>query len=212
MVNLQIYLFDVVRLQNFKTRCFVNTMNKRKSMDKEIAIFGGGCFWCTEAIFQKVKGVKKVESGYSGGFVKNPAYREVCNGTTGHAEVVRLEYDPSEVGYEELLRVFFMTHDPTTLNRQGNDVGTQYRSVIYYFNEEQKEKAEKFIRELEAENYFDQSIVTEVSPYKNYYKAEEYHQEYYSNNSSQPYCSFIITPKLEKFRKLFPENSIESLK
>lgn len=181
-------------------------------MENEVAIFGGGCFWCTEAIFQKVKGVKKVESGYSGGFVKNPAYREVCNGTTGHAEVVRLEYDPKEVDYYELLRVFFMTHDPTTLNRQGNDVGTQYRSVIFYFTEEQKQKAEKFIRELEAENYYGQSLVTEVSPYKNYYKAEEYHQDYYSNNSSQPYCSFIITPKLEKFKKLFPENSIESLK
>lgn len=181
-------------------------------MENEIAIFGGGCFWCTEAIFQKVKGVEKVESGYAGGDVKNPAYREVCNGTTGHAEVIRIEYNPREVSYEALLKVFFLTHDPTTLNRQGNDVGTQYRSVIFYFSEEQKQKAQKYLKELASQNHFAKPIVTEVLPFNNFYKAEDYHQNYYSNNSSQPYCSFVIAPKLEKFRKLFPENTLISLK
>lgn len=177
--------------------------------DMETAVFGGGCFWCTEAVFQRVKGVKKVESGFSGGFIKNPAYREVCNDNTGHAEVIRVEYDPGEVTYEELLRIFFLTHDPTTLNRQGNDVGTQYRSVIFYMDEEQKTKAEKFKANLEAEKYFSKPVVTEILPFEKFYKAEEYHQNYYTNNPSLPYCSYIITHKLEKFRKLFPENSMK---
>lgn len=181
-------------------------------METEVAIFGGGCFWCTEAVFIKVKGVTKVESGYAGGFVKNPSYREVCNGTTGHAEVIRIEFNPKEVNYEELLRVFFLTHDPTTLNRQGNDVGTQYRSVIFYSLEEQKIKAENFITELTNEKQFLNPIITEITAFTNFYKAEDYHQDYYSNNSSQPYCSIVIAPKLEKFRKLFPENSFESFK
>lgn len=178
----------------------------------ETAIFGGGCFWCTEAVFKKTKGVISVESGYAGGFVRNPAYREVCNGTTGHAEVVKVEFDPALISYEELLRIFFLTHDPTTLNRQGNDVGTQYRSVIFYFSEEQRIKAETFKGRLETEQYYSRPIVTEISPYVNFYKAEEYHQDYYANNTLQPYCSYIITPKLQKFGKMFPELSLEGLK
>ncbi|HEX3007959.1 MAG TPA: peptide-methionine (S)-S-oxide reductase MsrA [Bacteroidales bacterium] len=176
------------------------------------AIFGGGCFWCTEAVFKRVKGVINVESGYAGGFIKNPAYREVCNGTTGHAEVVKIDFDPENVSYEELLRIFFVTHDPTTLNKQGNDVGTQYRSVIFYFSEEQRLTALNFIAKLEGEQYFPGPIVTEVLPYVNFYKAEEYHQDYYANNTLQPYCSYIITPKLQKFGKMFPELSLEGLK
>lgn len=181
-------------------------------MITQTAIFGGGCFWCTEAIFQKIKGVKKVESGYAGGFIKNPAYREVCNGTTGHAEVVRIEFNPGEVSYEELLNVFFHTHDPTTLNRQGNDVGSQYRSVIFCLSEEQRREAENFKARLESEREFPNPVVTEISEYKNFYKAEDYHQNYFESNPGQPYCNLVIAPKMEKFRKLFPENSLESLK
>jgi peptide-methionine (S)-S-oxide reductase len=181
-------------------------------MITQTAIFGGGCFWCTEAIFQKVKGVKNIESGYAGGFVKNPAYREVCNGTTGHAEVVRIEFNPDELSYEELLNVFFQTHDPTTLNRQGNDVGSQYRSVIFYVTEEQRLQAENFKARLESERKFPDPVVTEIAMYKNFYQAEEYHQNYFESNPGQPYCNFVIAPKMEKFRKLFPENSLESLK
>lgn len=174
-------------------------------MENEMIILGGGCFWCTEAVFKKVPGITGIESGYAGGFIKNPAYREVCNGTTGHAEVVRLEFNPGQVSLEKILRIFFLTHDPTTLNRQGNDVGTQYRSVIFYMNENQKEQAEKVKQELEKEKLFQNPIVTEIVPYSNFYKAEDYHQNYYANNSSQPYCSFVIAPKLEKFGKLFTE-------
>ena len=174
-------------------------------METEISILGGGCFWCTEAVFKKVPGVIKMDSGYAGGFIKNPAYREVCNGTTGHAEVVRLEFNPEQVGFEKILRIFFMTHDPTTLNRQGNDVGTQYRSVIFYMNEGQKQQSEKVKQELENEGIFKSSIVTEIVPFSNFYKAEDYHQNYYANNSYQPYCQYVIAPKLEKFGKLFNE-------
>lgn len=178
---------------------FVILQNK----NMELATFGGGCFWCTEAVFQKVKGVIKVESGYAGGSVKNPAYREVCNGTTGHAEVIQLEFDPTQISYRELVKIFFLTHDPTTLNRQGNDVGTQYRSVIFYHSEEQHKEAVSVKEELLGSEVFEKPIVTEISPFSNFYKAEEYHQNYYLNNSFQPYCSFVITPKLSKFRKSF---------
>lgn len=181
-------------------------------MAVDVAVFGGGCFWCTEAVFQRVKGVIKVESGYSGGFVKNPAYREVCNGTTGHAEVIKIEFNPGEVTYKELLKIFFLTHDPTTINRQGNDVGTQYRSVIFYQDEEQKEAAEYVKAEIEKGNYFSKPVVTEILPFVNFYKAEDYHQNYFNNNTSQPYCTYVIVPKLEKFEKLFPAGSLESLK
>lgn len=169
----------------------------------EEAILGGGCFWCTEAIFADLKGVSEVESGYSGGTVKNPGYKEVCTGRTGHAEVIKIKYDPEKIAFEKLLEVFFLTHDPTTLNRQGADVGTQYRSVIFYRNEAQKTVAEKTIRALNDAKVYDSPIVTEVSPYTNYYPAEDYHQDYFINNSSQPYCQFVIQPKIEKFKKTF---------
>jgi len=171
----------------------------------EYATFGGGCFWCTEAIFSELKGVKNVESGYAGGTTKNPTYRQVCTGNTGHAEVIHITYNPKEISYEELLDVFFATHNPTTLNRQGADVGTQYRSVIFYYNQSQKQKALDFIKALEREKVFDDKIVTEVTPIKNYYKAEDYHQDYFNNNKSQGYCSLVINPKLIKFRKKFKD-------
>jgi peptide-methionine (S)-S-oxide reductase len=171
----------------------------------EMATFGTGCFWCTEAIFLNVEGVTKVESGYSGGKVKNPTYREVCSGLTGHAEVIQLTYDPSKVSYEELLEIFWKTHDPTTLNRQGADAGTQYRSVVYYHNPKQKELAEFYKKKLEDAKAFNDPIVTEISPYSEFYKAEDYHQNYFALNGSAPYCSFVIQPKVDKFKKVFKE-------
>jgi peptide-methionine (S)-S-oxide reductase len=171
----------------------------------EIATFGSGCFWCTEAIFLNVKGVEKVESGYSGGKVKNPTYKEVCSGLTGHAEVIQVSYDPKIVSYDELLEIFWETHDPTTLNRQGADEGTQYRSVVYYHNDTQKTLAEGYKKKLTEAKAFDNPIVTEISPYTIFYKAEDYHQNYYNLNGSAPYCSFVIKPKLEKFKKVFKE-------
>ena len=169
----------------------------------DTAYFGTGCFWCTEAIFQRLKGVAKVMSGYSGGNVPNPTYEEVCTGTTGHAESCMVVYDPSIVSYDELLEVFWKTHDPTTLNRQGNDVGTQYRSVIFYTNEQQKEKAEHYKTELDKSGAFSKPVVTAIEPYKNFYSAEDYHQNYYNSNSGQMYCRFVIAPKVEKFEKVF---------
>jgi peptide-methionine (S)-S-oxide reductase len=169
------------------------------------ATFGSGCFWCTEAIFERVNGVVKVESGYSGGTVENPTYQEVCTGTTGHAEVTQITYDPSVISFDELLEIFWKTHDPTTLNKQGNDVGTQYRSVIFYHNEEQKELAEKYKSELDKSGAWDNPIVTEISPFKNFYSAEGYHQDYYENNPNQGYCAFVIAPKVEKFEKVFKD-------
>lgn len=169
----------------------------------EIATFGEGCFWCSEAIFQRVRGVLKVESGYSGGSVPNPTYEAVCTGKTGHAEVVQITFDPKIISFQELLEIFFSTHDPTTLNRQGADVGNQYRSVIFYHNEEQKKIAEEMIKKLNESKIWDSPIVTEVSKFKNFYKAEDYHQNYYNNNQFQPYCNFVISPKLEKLKKYF---------
>ena len=178
--------------------------DKTESMNQlELATFGNGCFWCTEAIFEQLKGVSKVESGYAGGEVKNPSYKEVCNGTTGHAEVIRLTYDPQVISFRELLDVFFDTHDPTTLNRQGADVGTQYRSAIFYHNDEQKADAEQMIADLKKEKVFDDAIVTEVTAINNYYVAETYHQDYYNNNKNQGYCRMVINPKLEKFVKKY---------
>ena len=171
----------------------------------QTATFGSGCFWCTEAIFERVNGVVKVESGYSGGTVENPTYQEVCTGTTGHAEVTQITYDPSVILFDELLEIFWKTHDPTTLNKQGNDVGTQYRSVIFYHNEEQKELAEKYKSELDKSGSWDNPIVTEISPFKNFYSAEGYHQDYYENNPNQGYCAFVIAPKVEKFEKVFKD-------
>lgn len=170
----------------------------------DTATFGAGCFWCVEAIFQRLEGVLHVESGYAGGHVKNPTYEQVCQKNTGHAEVCQIVYDPAKISYEELLEVFWKTHDPTTPNRQGNDVGPQYRSVIFYHNEQQKQLAEKYKAALEAEKVFDKPIVTEIVPLNgNYYKAEAYHQNYYNNNPYQGYCAFVIAPKLEKFQKIF---------
>jgi peptide-methionine (S)-S-oxide reductase len=165
--------------------------------------FGSGCFWCTEAIFQSVKGVKKVISGYMGGHTLNPTYKQICKGDTGHAEVTEIEYDADIVSLDELLLIFFRTHNPTTLNRQGNDVGTQYRSAIFYNTEEQKQQAEAMIKTLTDEGIFDQPVVTEITPASEFYKAEDYHQDYFNNNGSNPYCAVVIQPKLTKFAKEF---------
>lgn len=169
------------------------------------ATFGAGCFWCTEAVFQRLKGVEKVVPGYSGGRRENPTYDQVCSGATGHAEVVQVTYEPEVISFEVLLEVFWKTHDPTTLNRQGADVGTQYRSVIFYHDDQQKELAEKYKNKLNEEKVFDNPIVTEISPIENFYDAEKTHQDYYNNNPAQPYCSFVITPKVEKLKKVFAE-------
>jgi len=171
----------------------------------ELATFGAGCFWCVEAIFQRVDGVEKVVSGYSGGQIKNPSYKEVCQGTTGHAEVCQLSYDPTKVTFEELLEVFWKTHDPTTLNRQGNDVGSQYRSVVFFHNSEQEVLVKKYKKKLNEAKAFNNPIVTEISAYKDMYIAEDYHQNYFNENGSQPYCSFVIQPKVEKFEKVFKD-------
>jgi peptide-methionine (S)-S-oxide reductase len=174
-------------------------------MKQETAIFAGGCFWCTEAVFQRINGVHTVISGYTGGAIKNPAYREICTGRTGHAEAIKIEFDASIVSFKELLEVFFATHDPTTLNRQGNDVGTQYRSEIFYTSETQKQIAEKFINALDQEKVFDKPIVTALSEEKAFYHAEEDHQNYYNDNTLQPYCQFIINPKIKKLNAYFSE-------
>lgn len=175
-----------------------NTMENTKT---ETAIFAGGCFWCTEAFFTDLKGVNKVVSGYIGGTAENPTYKEVCSGTTGHAEAIKIIFNPDEVAYEDLLEVFFATHDPTTLNRQGADVGTQYRSEIFYTTPEQKVAAENFIKLLTEQNIFGKIIVTKVSKATTFYAAEDYHQDYYAQNQNQPYCQAVITPKLEKLKK-----------
>jgi peptide-methionine (S)-S-oxide reductase len=175
----------------------------------EVATLGGGCFWCLEAVYLELNGVVKVESGYAGGKVANPTYKQVCTGTTGHAEVVQITFDPRVVTFKEILEVFFTIHDPTTLNRQGADVGTQYRSAIFYHSEEQKHVAEETIRELEAADVWDSRIVTEVAPVSEFYVAEDYHQDYYSRNSRQPYCQVVITPKLAKFRRKFQVKLID---
>jgi peptide-methionine (S)-S-oxide reductase len=179
------------------------SMNTELMDGQELATFGNGCFWCTEAIFEQLEGVDKVASGYAGGEVKNPSYKAVCTGTTGHAEVIRLTFDPKVISYRELLDVFFSTHDPTTLNRQGADVGTQYRSAIFYHNDAQKLAAEKMIADLEKEKIFDSKIVTEITPINNFSVAENYHQDYYNNNKNQGYCRMVINPKLEKFTKKY---------
>ncbi|MHA4893258.1 peptide-methionine (S)-S-oxide reductase MsrA [Pedobacter sp. PWIIR3] len=169
------------------------------------ATFGNGCFWCSEAVFQRLKGVVSVRSGYEGGDVVNPSYEDVCTGTTGHAEVIELTYDPAKIKYDELLEVFWKTHDPTTLNRQGADVGTQYRSVIFYHNDEQKAIAEKYKKELNASNAFGKPIVTAIEKAVPFYVAENYHQDYFNRNGSQPYCRAVILPKMEKLEKIFKD-------
>ena len=201
-------LFFTSNIQN-ELQAQSKTDNIKKELVKmdelEKATFGSGCFWCTEAIFERVNGVKTVESGYSGGTVENPTYEQVCGGKTGHAEAVQITYDPKVVSYPELLEIFWSTHDPTTLNRQGNDVGTQYRSVIFYHNDEQKKLAEEYKKKLNESGAWGNPIVTEISQYKNFYKAENYHQDYFENNPNQGYCSFVIAPKVEKFEKVFKD-------
>ena len=184
--------------------------NVKASPKKEVATLAGGCFWCLEAIFKEVKGIEKVVSGYSGGTAVNPCYNEVCSGITGHAESVQLTYHPKQISFKEILAIFFAVHDPTTLNRQGADVGTQYRSAIFYHNEEQKAAAQEAIKQLSASKAWGASVVTQVSPYKNFYPAEEYHQEYFARNPERPYCSVVIAPKLDKFRKQYLKKNIKS--
>ncbi|MDO6388925.1 peptide-methionine (S)-S-oxide reductase MsrA [Pontibacter sp. BT731] len=171
----------------------------------EKATFGGGCFWCTEAVFQELAGVQKVESGYAGGHMENPTYKQVTSGTTGHAEVLQITYDPATISYDELLEVFWKTHDPTTLNRQGNDIGPQYRSIVLYHNNEQRQKAEQYLKELDASGAFDDPIVTMIEPLQEFYPAEDYHTNYFNTHGHEPYCSFVIRPKVDKFRKVFAD-------
>ncbi|WP_298262598.1 peptide-methionine (S)-S-oxide reductase MsrA [uncultured Lutibacter sp.] len=176
----------------------------------ETATLANGCFWCTEAIFQRLKGVESVTSGYSGGTIKNPAYREVTTGRTGHAEAIEIQFNPSIISFQEILDVFFSTHDPTTLNRQGYDIGTQYRSAVFYHSEAQKKVAENFIEALTKAEIFDNPIVTEVTKFEAFYKAEDYHQNYYNNNKNQGYCRAVINPKLEKFIKKYKDKLKEN--
>ncbi|MFW9992457.1 MAG: peptide-methionine (S)-S-oxide reductase MsrA [Candidatus Odinarchaeota archaeon] len=173
--------------------------------ESELATLGGGCFWCIEAIFADLRGVKKVESGYSGGKTTNPTYDEVCTGATDHAEVVQITFNPQIISFRELLEIFFAFHDPTTLNRQGNDVGTQYRSAVFYHTQDQKTVSEEVIAELERKKIWNNPIVTGIEPYTAFYRAEDYHQEYYQRNSDQAYCQFVITPKIVKFRKKYSD-------
>ena len=167
----------------------------------DIATLGGGCFWCVEAVFQRIEGVLSVRPGYAGGDIKNPTYKQICTGNTGHAEVAKIEFDPSKITYSQILNVFWQSHDPTTLNRQGNDVGTQYRSVIFFHDESQREIAEKSKIDANKSGYWDNKIVTEITLLNNYYDAEDYHDNYYNNNPNQPYCLFVIKPKLDKLEK-----------
>jgi len=175
------------------------------STQTEIATLAGGCFWCLEAVYDELKGVLSVESGYSGGQIPNPTYKQVCTGTTGHAEVVQVTFDPGTISFKDILNVFFVIHDPTTLNRQGNDAGTQYRSAIFYHDDAQKSIAEEVIRDLASQKVWDHPIVTQVAVFDKFYVAEDYHQEYYASNPSQPYCMMVVAPKVTKFRKHFLE-------
>ncbi len=211
MSNNQIILFILIIVLN--SSILSNAQNDSKKMiDSNLmtATFGGGCFWCTEAIFKQLNGVKSVTSGYSGGDTLNPTYQEVCEGNTGHAECIQIIFDPGQISYAELLEVFWMTHDPTTLNRQGADVGTQYRSVIFYHNEEQNEQATQYKDKLNAQKIWNHPIVTEITKFERFYPAEDYHQNYYILNKNQGYCRIVITPKLEKFKKVFSERIAQS--
>jgi methionine-S-sulfoxide reductase len=183
----------------------VTANTNSKSAKTETATFGEGCFWCCEAVFQRLKGVKTVVSGYSGGNVEKPTYEQVCTGRTGHAEVIQITFDPNEIKFEDLLKVFWQTHDPTTLNRQGHDTGTQYRSAIFYHNEEQHRIAEAYKKQLDKSGTFNSPIVTEITPIKNFFPAEKYHQDYFNLNPNQQYCQFVIRPKVEKFNKDFKD-------
>jgi methionine-S-sulfoxide reductase len=197
-----VLLFATAGMLAGENREKMKNMNEQKT---ELATFAGGCFWCTEAIFERVRGVQSVVSGYSGGHVINPSYKEVTSGRTGHAEAIQLTYDPSEITYVELLEIFFKTHDPTTLNRQGADVGTQYRSAVFFHSEEQKKTTEEIIMALNSEGIWKDPIVTEVTEFSNFYPAENYHQGYFENNPQQGYCRVVIQPKVEKFKRVFED-------
>lgn len=203
------YIFNVLSaiiLTSFTSNCqYISNNTKMTDTKYELATFGGGCFWCTEAMFDQLKGVESAISGYSGGTKENPTYEEVCSGTTGHAEVIQVKYDPNKITFLELLEVFFKTHDPTTLNRQGGDKGTQYRSVVFYHNPEQKQQTEQIINELTKEKIWNNPIVTEIAGYSKFYSAEAYHQEYFVNNPQNQYCQMVVTPKVQKFEKLFKD-------
>lgn len=211
----RILLIITIAVALLGVSCFKNkadsNMNKNVNSEKQdiakssldTAVFGEGCFWCVEAVFQRLEGVIKVESGYSGGKIPNPTYKEVCSGNTGHAEVCRITFNPTKISFDELLEVFWKTHDPTTLNRQGADAGTQYRSVVFFKDEKQKELALKYKQALQESKAWDKPIVTEISPLGDFYIAEDYHQNYFNENGNQPYCSFVIAPKLDKFEKVF---------
>lgn len=201
LVFLISYLLSVPACSQNDTNKFKDSENLDMTKKYETAVLGAGCFWCVEAVFQSLKGVEKVESGYSGGTTKNPTYQEVCTGTTGHAEVARITFDPEVISFSQLLDVFWHTHDPTTLNRQGADIGTQYRSAIFFVNEEQKKTAEESKKKTEESGLWDAPIVTEITPFTEFYVAEDYHQNYYNNNPNKPYCSAVIGPKLKKFYK-----------
>lgn len=205
VIFLSVFFFSLYSCSTQNVQQKNQTENKDSTMNKNLdtATLGAGCFWCVEAIFQDLKGVHQVESGYSGGHVENPTYKDVCAGKTGHAEVARIIFDPEVITYEQLLEVFWHTHDPTTLNRQGADVGTQYRSVIFYHNEHQREIAVTSKQKTGSSGLWNAPIITEISPLKEYYVAEEYHQNYYNYNTNQPYCSVVIAPKLQKFLKEF---------
>jgi peptide-methionine (S)-S-oxide reductase len=196
-------------MKNILLICFfalsLNGISQNKKANLETITLGGGCYWCVEAVYEQLDGVKSVVSGFSGGKVANPTYEEVCTGETGHAEVVQITYDKNVTDINEIFKVFFTVHDPTTLNRQGADVGTQYRSVIFYKNEEQKKAAQSIIADLNKAKVYSNPIVTKVEPFKVFYKAEDYHQNYYANNKNQPYCKMVIQPKLEKFEKVFKD-------
>lgn len=184
---------------------FKDADSTKSTATTDTATFGAGCFWCVEAVFQNLKGVISVESGFSGGTTVNPSYHDVCEGTTGHAEVCNIVYNPSEISYDELLEAFWYAHDPTTLNRQGNDAGTQYRSVVFYHNADQKKKAEYYKQKLNDEKVWADPVVTEIAQFTKFYKAEDYHQDYYNQNGGQGYCQFVIKPKVEKFKKAFAD-------
>ncbi|NKQ38179.1 MAG: peptide-methionine (S)-S-oxide reductase MsrA [Methanosarcinales archaeon] len=203
--KLFLLLLLLITTKSFTQHTHMNIKNKQ-----ELATFGGGCFWCTEAIFQELKGVHSVESGYAGGQTKNPTYADICTGTTGHAEVIQITYDPSIIQYELLLEIFFKTHNPTTPNQQGADRGTQYRSAIFYHTNKQKDLAEHIIKDLESNKVFENPIVTEVTPFNVYYKAENYHQNYYENNPTNSYCNMVINPKLTKFMKEYKDKLKDS--
>lgn len=184
---------------------YTGNKTKQNNMTKEVATLGNGCFWCTEAVFQQVRGVEKVVSGYTGGHVDNPTYKQVCSGETGHAEVLQVTFDPAVVTFQEILEVFWNTHDPTTLNRQGNDVGTQYRSAIFYHSDAQRTIAEAYKAQLQQSGTWKEPIVTEIVPFTKFYPAEDYHQNYFNDNErSNPYCQFVVRPKVDKFKKQFP--------